>query len=276
MDDAESVDKLPRNMPVEQRELLCEFRRLPRREADGWSYVVTGEGSPVVLLPGGFMRSDMWFAVADRLGTTHRLLIPDSFVVQGIYDFAEVTDRIEAMLAHEKLEHAAFVGVSSGGGVLQYLLSERPALATRAVLSHTGLFDSSRAEGLERSVRGSQRIPGFLLKRSLRARSLRGHRNTPWSATARYLVEDAAKRITKDRFISWMEGTLASLETFHDRPYDGPVLLLASRDDPIGRPVIGRLESRYRDVETHLFDRGGHHTLFLFPDEYTSALNGFL
>ncbi len=128
------------HVPAPQVAMLSRFRANDYLDVNGWRYRAAGDGEPLVLLPGAFMTADMWFCVSRHLDG-HRVLMPDSPLIQGVFDLRAVAVRLSSMLAAEGFDTADFVGISAGGGVLQHLLSTAPAMVRRAVLSHTGLLD---------------------------------------------------------------------------------------------------------------------------------------
>ena len=52
--------------------------------------------------------------------------------------------------------------------------------------------------------------------------------------------------------------------------------MLGSRDDTAAFGSLGKLQARYPNATTHVFEEGGHHTFMFFPEAYTAALKTFL
>lgn len=262
-------------VPDYQVELLEAFREHPYREVDGFRYVSVGEGVPVVLLPGGFMAADMWFYVAQHLTGAH-VMIPDSHVIQGVYDLRSVGEHLAAMLEEEGIASASFVGASAGGGVVQYLLSYEQELVDRAVLSHTTVLDPIRIASMEQTLRGTRFLPTFLLRKLLMKNTSKDYPESDWREFTRAFVTEAARRSTKDAFQGWMQGSIDLLEEYEFTAWNGPTLLVSSEDDDTSRPALEELKERYPQAEVHVFEDGGHHTLFLRPEAYTEVLQAFL
>ena len=119
---------LYRDVPAEQREQLLRFRATHpyhQLDVDGttWRYLACGEGDRTLLfLPGAFLQADMWFKQILALETDHRIIAPDAYALQGIFDLERVCRTILESLDAEGIERATVVGLSAGGGVAQGLL----------------------------------------------------------------------------------------------------------------------------------------------------------
>jgi len=171
-------------VPAYQVEELEAFRKLEYASVGPWRYVVCGDGAPLVMLPGGFMHADMFFYLARHLRGV-RTMIPDSYVKQGVVDLAEASAHVEAMLGREGFDAADFIGVSAGGGLVQYLLATSAQLVSRAILSHTGVLEPSRDKEIRRSLLGVRLLPGGLIRRMMRRRTMQDYPESEWAAFAR-------------------------------------------------------------------------------------------
>jgi pimeloyl-ACP methyl ester carboxylesterase len=87
------------------------------------SVEVMGKGSPVILIPGLSSPRAVWDGVAPELAKTHRVYLvqvngfggddPRDNIKPGV--LAGIVEDIHALIAQEKLKHAAVVGHSMGG-----------------------------------------------------------------------------------------------------------------------------------------------------------------
>ncbi len=178
---------LYRDVPSEQVEMLLDFRKIEYREIKNWKYVVIGEGKPLVLLPGGFMNADMWFYIAQNL-RGYKMLIPDSYVRQGVYNINDAAEKVTAMLAREGFKCASFLGLSAGGGLLQYLLKTKPEVVSSAILSHTGLLDNSRINKIRKIVKIAKYLPEFVLRWRLKRTTMQQYPDSEWRDFSRAFV----------------------------------------------------------------------------------------
>ena len=262
-------------VPAYQVEELEAFRKLEYASVGPWRYVVCGDGAPLVMLPGGFMHADMFFYLARHLRGV-RTMIPDSYVKQGVVDLAEASAHVEAMLGREGFDAADFIGVSAGGGLVQYLLATSAQLVSRAILSHTGVLEPSRDKEIRRSLLGVRLLPGGLIRRMMRRRTMQDYPESEWAAFARAFVFEASLGFDKRTLIAWLSGSVDSLAGFTRKAWPGRVLILTSRDDVLSYPKLEALRSCYPNADVHVFDAGSHHTLFLFPAEYARIIQAWL
>ncbi len=58
--------------------------------------------------------------------------------------------------------------------------------------------------------------------------------------------------------------------------WDGPLLVLTSVDDKLSCEQAELHKERYPQARIHTFQEGGHHTIFLFPEEYLRIVTEFL
>jgi hypothetical protein len=97
-----SFDEIYENVPVKQRQFLQDFRAShPYKELDVggtcWRYIACGQGDKALLfLPGGFLAADMYFHAVLALEKTHRIIVPDSYTLQGTFDMDGVCSAIRS------------------------------------------------------------------------------------------------------------------------------------------------------------------------------------
>jgi pimeloyl-ACP methyl ester carboxylesterase len=60
-----------------------------------WRYVACGEGEKVLLfLSGAFLKADMWFNQILALEESYRIIAPDAYPRQGIFDPEAVVEAL--------------------------------------------------------------------------------------------------------------------------------------------------------------------------------------
>jgi pimeloyl-ACP methyl ester carboxylesterase len=286
----QSFDQLYAAAPEEQTAQLRGFRkRYPYKQIKAnrktWRYIAAGQGeTAVVLLPGAFLPADMWFYQIAALAGRYRILAPDAYAVQRLFDLDQVCWLLEEMLESEGFEQATFIGLSAGGGLIQYLLHERPGLVANAVLSHCGpiVYDEKGARQGRRLLALARILPtGFIRRIIIRQTSGQQPAASDWCTFHDAYYREQAGKLDKEMFRRFMELGLETRRSFTFEPEDvanwpGRMLLLTSEDDNFSYPRLEMLQGRYPRAQTHVFANGGHHTYLYFPEEYTAALADFL
>ena len=286
----QGFDQLYAGAPEEQKAQLRDFReRHPYKRIKvnrkTWQYIAAGQGeTAVVLLPGAFLPADMWFYQIAALAGRYRLLVPDAYAVQRLFDLDQVCWLLEEMLEGEGFGQATFVGLSAGGGLIQYLLQERPGLVANAVLSHCGpiMHDEKGERQGRRLLTLARFLPIAVIRRIIiRQTSGQSPAASDWTAFHDAYYREQSRKLDKEMFRRFMELGLETRRSFTFEPEDveawpGRMLLLTSEDDSFSYPRLQLLQERYPQAETHVFDEGGHHTYLFFPGVYTEVLKDFL
>jgi aminoacrylate hydrolase len=283
-------DQIYAEVPVEQRQLLQEFRAShPYKELDvdstRWRYIACGQGDKALLfLPGGFLAADMYFHAVLALEETHRIIVPDSYTLQGTFDMDDVCHAIIHILDAEGVEKATVIGLSAGGGIAQYFIQEYPQRVEHLVLSHCGILerDPDAASKLKKMHSLVKILPLFVTRRIL-MRMTAGDvpLSSTWVEFHNAFFREASSRITRTMFVRFLEGSMEVRGHFMFRPqvlesWAGETLILASKDDQAAYASLGKLQARYPRAQTHLFEEGGHHTFMFFPEVYTAVLKEFV
>src|ERR1700681_1293590 len=107
------------------------------------AYQIFGEGSPLVLLHGGFGSVEMYGPNVELLAAGHRVIGVDlqshgrSPAADRPMRFETMADDIAALIKELKLERAAIMGFSLGGAVALRTAVQHPELVERLVLVST-------------------------------------------------------------------------------------------------------------------------------------------
>jgi pimeloyl-ACP methyl ester carboxylesterase len=285
-----SFDVIYRDVPAEQRQILYGFRaNHPYKELDvggtRWRYIACGQGDKALLfLPGGFLAADMYFHVVLALEETHRIIVPDSYTLQGTFNMDDVCRAIVHILEAGGVEKAIVIGLSAGGGIAQYFIQEYPQRVEHLVLSHCGILerDTEAASKLKKMHSLVKILPLFVTRRIV-MRMTAGDvpLSSDWIEFHNAYFREASSRITKMMFVRFLEGSMEVRRRFVFKPrvlesWAGETLILASKDDQAAYASLGKLQARYPRAQTHLFEEGGHHTFMFFPEAYTAVLKEFV
>jgi len=284
------VEVIYREVPSEQRERLFGFRAThpyQQLSIDGatWRYIACGQGmKALLLLPGAFLKADMWYKQILALEDDYRIIAPDAYALQGVFDLDTVCDALVKSLDAVGIERATVIGLSAGGGVAQVLLQRHPKRVEHVVFSHCGVLEHS-AEPERRARRALWLVsvlPPFVVRRVLR-RMTTGDipASSRWIAFHEAYMEEALPNVDKAMVLRFLRSGLETRRRFTFEPqvlasWPGSILILASKDDALAQPNLERLQARYRRAKTELLEEGGHHTFLFFPDAYTAALRAFL
>ena len=151
------------DVPAGQKQRLFTFRathpytQLAINDTP-WRYIASGRGDRALLfLPGAFLQANMWFNQILALETDHRIIAPDAYALQGLFDLDAVCDALVQSLDAEGIERATVIGLSAGGGVAQLLLQTHPERVEHAVFSHCGVLEPS-ADAEKRTSGGQTNI----------------------------------------------------------------------------------------------------------------------
>jgi pimeloyl-ACP methyl ester carboxylesterase len=286
----QAADGIYGTVPPEQRERLFSFRATHpyRRLTCGettWRYVACGQGEGALLfLPGAFLRADMWFNQILALEDDYRIIGPDAYALQGLFDMDAVCDALVGSLDAEGIERATVIGISAGGGVAQILLQAHPERVEHVVFSHCGVLEHSAAREAQTSrILWLVRIlPMFVIRRVLKNMTTG---ETPlssrWIAFHEAYLREAIPNVERRMFVRFLRSGLDARRRFRFDPqalesWPGAILILSSEDDALSRDALAKLQARYPRATTDLLPAGGHHAFLFFPDDYTAALRRFL
>jgi pimeloyl-ACP methyl ester carboxylesterase len=277
-------------VPAEQKSRLQQFRAdHPYSETNtagqSWRYIACGQGErTIVFLPGAFLTADMWFHPILALEGDYRILAPDAYALQGIFELDDVCRAIECMLDEEAVERATLVGLSAGGGVAQYFLQHFPQRVEHVVLSHCGAMrhDPDRNKSARRLLPLIRWLPLAITRRVLLGRTTGTvPPSSEWVAFHHAYFRERALSIDKQVLLGFVGGSLNASPRLAFQPeelasWPGEMLILASRDDELAYRSLPLLQERYPRATTHVFEQGGHHTFMFFPEAYTLVLKTFL
>lgn len=278
------------SVPAAQREFLLQFRarhppkELPVRGAP-WHYIACGQGSrTLLLLPGAFMKADMWLHTILAFEKGYRIIAPDDYTLQDTFVMQDVCHAYAAILDAEGVQRAAVIGISGGAGVAQFFLQDYPHRVEHIVFSHCGVVRPENAPRLRKQYKLIRLLPQFIVMRILGAVS-RSRRESPpsseWVEFRNAYLREMGKLLSKETLLRFMkEGAEAHFSFRFDpetvRDFPGKILILSSKGDEWTVTQEEELKGRYPCARTHIFEEGGHHIFMLFPEIYNRVLGEFL
>lgn len=285
-----SSDEIFGQVPTAQKRLLEGFRaNHPYKAVDvqgtRWRYIACGQGDQALLfLPGGFLAADMWFYSILALEQNYRIVVPDSFTLQGTFSMDAVCHALVCGLGAEDIEKTTIIGLSAGGGVAQCFVQEHPERVAHLVLSHCGLLepDVEAQVKLGRLPKLVRLLPLFVIRRAiLSATTGQIPPTSDWIEFHQAFFREASTRIDKYMVLRFLQEELDTRRNLIARPevldsWSGEVLILSSKDDENTVASVPKLQQRFLRARTHLFERGGHHTFLFFPEAYTNIRKAFL
>ena len=274
-----------KNIPAHQMTLLREFRAAhPYRQLDledwAWRYIIAGRGErALLLLPGAFVGAEMWIHLITSLQDKVRILALDN--PPKALSLAETNAALVRLLEVESIQRITLLGYSAGGGLAQAFMQAHPERVEDLILSHCTPLSSDTAHRMDRMAGFMRLMPLTFIRAVFKKRSSRHPSNSEWADFTRAFFAERIATLKKDDLIQFIQSGVEAARAFQFEPqalqnWRGRILLLSSKDDATTFPRIGEMQARYPSARTHLFERGGHHTVLLFPDIYNSVLTNFL
>ncbi|MFI9155297.1 alpha/beta fold hydrolase [Streptomyces sp. NPDC053367] len=266
------------------------------------AYHVSGQGEPLVCLPGGPMQDSAYLGELGGLGAHRRLIMLD---LRGTGESAEpadpesyrcdrLADDVEALRAHLGLERMDVLGHSAGANLALRYLERHPDRVARLVLATPSLF------GAGVPVPGEVRRETALLRRDepwfeeafaaleeiVAGRATEGSRQSiapfsygRWDAAARaHRAAETTQRNQRAAAVYGSEGafepdgTRAALAAFHR-----PVLVVAGELDLNSPPgPVAELTALFPDARLVVQPGAGHFPWLDDGPRFVTAVEDFL
>ena len=116
-------------------------------------------------------------------------------------------------------------------------------------------------------------VPSAVWRRLLRRRWEQDDPSSRHNEDRRRYFERVVADLSARDIAHQFEAAREVARAFHDAPrWRGSTALIGSRDDEITLEGFSALRERYTIVHEELLPRGGHHAVFLYPEEYCDAL----
>ena len=246
-----------------------------------YEYIATGNGKrTIVLLHGAMFNPYMWFYIIDKLKNDFYIIAPKlPEIGMGANDSVNY---IKNILDAEKINKAIITGYSYGGGVAQYFAEIFPDYVEKLILSHTGILKRNEAiDKIEKMIRIIRFLPSFTINIIKWIRTKSG-KESDWFKFRKAFFNFMFQSISKEIFIDHFKKNLEFLNDIKHLPvgkvtWHGETIILGTNSDKDTFLYFEKLKEIYQDCEAYVFDKpGGHHMIFLYPEEYTDILRKYL
>ncbi|MBI9051332.1 MAG: alpha/beta hydrolase [Anaerolineaceae bacterium] len=286
-----SFDQLFADVPEQQTAQLLTFReQAPYKEimvnAYTWRYRVFGDGfQTMILLPGGFTLADIWMQTAQAFAADYRILMPDAYARQGIFDVDQVCEAIISMMDEEQTKQAVFIGLAAGGDLAQYFLHQHPQRVQHLILSHCDIIGDGSIKDDTRNRRTLdfyRRTPEKMIRKMmLRQLEKDLSRESDWSAYTIAYYRESIQSLQKKVVLEFVQNAYTMKKEFEFQVsrihnWQGEVLFLASEDDTITLGSVTPLKKFYPQAKAHRFAQGRNHVHLLFADQVKQVVKDFL
>lgn len=275
-----------KNVPKHQKELLRNFicshpYKQIRIKKNTYDYISSGKGNrTLILLHGAMFNPYMWFYPITKLEKELKIIAP-RFPVIGM-GANESVNLIKSILDFENIKKANILGYSYGGGVAQYFAEIFPDYVEKLILSHTGILKRNEAiDKIEKMIRIIRFLPSFTINIIKWIRTKSG-KESDWFKFRKAFFNFMFQSISKKIFINHFKKNLEFLNDIKHLPvgkvtWHGETIILGTNSDKDTFLYFEKLKEIYQDCEAYVFDKpGGHHMIFLYPEEYTDILRKYL
>lgn len=256
------------------REIGME-ERLYRRKVGGLSFMMGGDGAPLLFLHGIPGSAHSWLRVGSRLTTRFRVIIPDLMgfgesdtpAVSG--DPAEQAQAVRQLLAHLHISEFYLAGHGFGGAMALTLMRGFPELTVRGlVLAATHVFADTRvplplhvakAPGVN-SLAFWSMAGNRLGLRLFYENAVQNKEDLPWSEFRRHLTPGGMRQTRRmlQRSLANMRTTYADVEAMLPN-VNCPALVIWGDEDPYLAVAMGeRLRATLPDARLKVYAFTGH------------------
>jgi pimeloyl-ACP methyl ester carboxylesterase len=272
--------------PTEQREALRQFRAthpVKRTTANGveWTYVVSGQGAPLLWLVGGLRVADAAYRSIPLLEDAFRIITPD---YPSVSSMAELADGLAAVLDAEQIESAHVLAGSLGGMLAQVFARRHPDRVQKLILSTTTPPDPAAAAKYQQQVAFISGVDEPLVREGAKTQMFStiappDNEATFWRA---YLNELYATRLGKADIIATYECLLDYMQNHTFQPDDlaawgERVLIINSDNDAtFGTQVQDAMTQLYPQARVHTFIGAGHSPGSTQREAYFALVRAFL
>jgi len=248
-------------------------------------YEVTGEGSPLLLVPGLSGVGAFWAQQVPDFARDFRVIVHDhrgtgtSTHSRIRYSVEQMADDVLRLMDALGIESAHLVGHSTGGAIGQIIAQDHPGRLRSLVLSATWagqdpyfrrLFESRRETLVTSGVEAYLRASVLMLA-------------PPWwiRANDAMLVEQHRRTAAASPPVEVLTSRIDAIVRFDRRARLGeirtPTLVIVAADDMITpRFYSDELAERIPGAKLVVLEGGGHFAPNVLPVPYTAAVGAFL
>lgn len=247
-------------------------------------YEVTGEGPLVILLHPFPLNHNFWGAIAERLSSRYRLVLPDlrahgdSEAGDGPVTMEKLAADLSLLCREERITKAFCVGVSIGGYLLFEFWRRYRQHVSALVLANTRAgADSSeaRADRLANADKvlreGTAGFVEEMLPKLLSPTTLSNRPDVVEKARSMMRKMSPQDIAAVQRGMADRPGSIPTLRTI-----DAPAAIIAGEDDSIPRAEFELMRQHIPNSQLRVIARAGHYAALEQPEEFAAILRGFL
>ncbi len=249
--------------------------RLYRRKVGGISFLMGGDGDPLLLLHGIPGSAHTWLRVGSRLTTRFRVIIPDlmgfgeSDAPSGDGYMQDQARAVRQLLAHLRITDLYIGGHDFGGPVALTLLRLFPELQARGlILAASNVFTDTHIPLPLRVAK----VPGLnslvfwamagnrLGLRALYGGAAQNKDDLPWSEFRRHLTRGGMRQTRRifQRSLANLRAHYADVEAMLPH-MNGPALVVWGDEDPFFDVAVGeRIRAALPDAVLKVYAFTGH------------------
>ena len=276
----ERSEQLYREIPEAQRERLRAFwwahpYRSLTLDGIAWRYLAGGEGQRLVLLlPGGHLPAQFWFAVQDELERECRVLALDAPARCGELDARRTVAALVRLIEAQGVFGATVVAHGEAGLAAQLLLREFPHRVQALALINSPWLDARASHDVvARLTRwAAARLPWRWTHSTLNRLAPRElPADSPWTAYTRALLGSPSVTALREATLALQRAVWA---TQGDAPphaaapagWRGRCLVVSASDDWRTAREAAALAASLPNARAHWFTEGGQATPLLYPE----------
>lgn len=132
-------------------------KKILRAGGHEWTYYLGGQGTPVLLLPGGAGIAIGWLDLTPALHPGYRTLAVD--YPPGPTSLEELAEGLTGILDTENIDSAHVIGQSAGGMLAEVLSQHAPDRVRSLMLTGTGLYGPEDIDRLQTSLTRTRDTP---------------------------------------------------------------------------------------------------------------------
>ncbi len=267
-------------------------------------YRLFGEGIPILIIGGGPGDvSDRYLGLCDVLAKDFRCILVDqrgtgrsapAVVDPSTVSVALTIDDFEAIRVQLGLKHWAVLGFSYGGFLASIYTSDYPASVSSLILLGSMGFDLNVFSHFADNIRSrlwasdlelleywsdparAKSDPGHALVETIRAKMPGYFYDRKKSLIVSQTMKDSDFNFEVGDLI-WKDILKRKIDlTKVKSAYDGPVLVLHGRQDPLGESVPQMLSRYYKNSRLVFIEKCGHYSWIEQPEMVYSSIKAFL
>jgi 3-oxoadipate enol-lactonase len=245
------------------------------------AYERYGSGQPLVLVHAFPFDGRMWRGIAQALGASHRVILPDmrgfgeSALGSGDPSIADMADDIAALLDHLSMARATVGGLSMGGYVALAFAARHPSRLERLILADTrATADSEQAHAGRAGALALVEREGVpaLVERQL-------------AVLLSPSASEALRQEVRELGQQSAAGVCAAIRALRDRPdrqaelsaIACPTLVIAGKEDKLSPPAdMAALARAIPNARLTEIAGAGHLSNLENPAEFLAAIASFM